>query len=132
MLPTDLHFYPKEKIPEVSDDSFLRDALVKMNEFAFGFCAIINNKMEVVGVFTDGDLRRRLVDMNLNFSALMLTEMKNLVQNQFHFVENNDSKEIQKLYEKFKVNEILLVNGQKQLLGVFRVLELRGAKVENY
>ena len=123
MSLTELYFYSKSMIPQVSDENFLREALVKMNEFSFGFCIVANQEDEVTGVFTDGDLRRHLVDLNLNFSAFMLTEMKNIVTNQFYYVEKNN-KEIFEIVKKHKVNEIPLLNEKKQLLGLFKMWNL--------
>ncbi len=46
--------------PIVNADSNMKDAIVKMTEYGFGCITVVNNSGDVVGVFTDGDLRRLL------------------------------------------------------------------------
>lgn len=46
--------------PLVTVDTPLMDAIVKMTEYGFGAVTIINKDGSLVGVFTDGDLRRKI------------------------------------------------------------------------
>jgi TalC/MipB family fructose-6-phosphate aldolase len=46
--------------PLVPGDMELRDAIVKMTEYGFGCVTVIDDDGGLVGVFTDGDLRRLL------------------------------------------------------------------------
>lgn len=46
--------------PTVTADTPLMDAIVKMTEYGFGAVTIVNKDGGLVGVFTDGDLRRKI------------------------------------------------------------------------
>jgi TalC/MipB family fructose-6-phosphate aldolase len=46
--------------PIVSGDTNLADAIVKMTEFGFGAITVVNHDGSLKGVFTDGDLRRKI------------------------------------------------------------------------
>ncbi|HZI53756.1 MAG TPA: CBS domain-containing protein, partial [Chitinophagaceae bacterium] len=46
--------------PVVDADTRLKDAIVKMTGYGFGCVTVTNNGGSLVGVFTDGDLRRLL------------------------------------------------------------------------
>lgn len=46
--------------PLVTADTLLADAIVKMTEFGFGCVTVVSADGKVKGVFTDGDLRRKL------------------------------------------------------------------------
>ncbi len=46
--------------PVVPADTPLMDAIVKMTEYGFGAVTIVNKDGGLVGVFTDGDLRRKI------------------------------------------------------------------------
>ncbi|HMO63171.1 MAG TPA: transaldolase family protein [Ferruginibacter sp.] len=46
--------------PVVDADTNIKDAIVKMTEFGFGAIIVADKNLQVKGVFTDGDLRRRL------------------------------------------------------------------------
>ncbi|MDD3001454.1 MAG: KpsF/GutQ family sugar-phosphate isomerase [Candidatus Riflebacteria bacterium] len=45
-------------IPKASPDMILRDAVVKMSQFGFGALIVCNEQNDLLGIFTDGDLRR--------------------------------------------------------------------------
>lgn len=46
--------------PVVQADTALADAIVKMTEYGYGCVTVVNATGQLVGVFTDGDLRRRI------------------------------------------------------------------------
>ncbi|RLD26026.1 MAG: transaldolase, partial [Bacteroidetes bacterium] len=48
--------------PIVSTDTLLSEAIVKMTEYGFGAVVVEDLDGHVTGVFTDGDLRRKLVN----------------------------------------------------------------------
>jgi arabinose-5-phosphate isomerase len=49
-----------EAMPAVSPDTLLRDALLEMSHKGLGMTTIISSEGDLLGVFTDGDLRRTL------------------------------------------------------------------------
>jgi len=54
-----------DKIPLVHEDTLLVTALEKMSQKVLGLTGITNTKGELIGVFTDGDLRRALTNDSL-------------------------------------------------------------------
>lgn len=50
----------RETNPIVEEDARLSDAIVKMTEFGFGAVTVVDAGGRLIGVFTDGDLRRML------------------------------------------------------------------------
>jgi len=48
------------ELPVVSPDALIRDALIVISEKGLGMTAIVDHQDKVVGIFTDGDLRRIL------------------------------------------------------------------------
>ncbi len=53
--------------PLVDVNTTLTEALVKMTEFGFGCVAVSNGSGRAIGVFTDGDLRRKLQSEGRDF-----------------------------------------------------------------
>ncbi len=51
-----------EQIPSVQADVRLRDGLMEMTEKGLGMTAIVDADRRILGIFTDGDLRRALDD----------------------------------------------------------------------
>jgi len=52
--------HTKEKMPLINYKSSMREALLKMTSYGFGCVGIINNKNILIGIVTDGDLRRNI------------------------------------------------------------------------
>lgn len=125
MSPTNLNYYDPESFPVAKTTDDLRDCLIEMNKLGCGFCVVLDEAQKVVGLFTDGDLRRRIVDMNLNFTALMLTNIENLTSSEFQAVNENDPDAAQAVMEKYKINELPVVSEDGKLIGLFRKLEIR-------
>ncbi len=62
-----------DKLPLVSDTTSMSEALVTMTQKSFGCVAVCNANGEIIGVITDGDLRRH---MGMN---LLQTEVTNIM-----------------------------------------------------
>ena len=76
--------YMNEKAPIVSETTSLKDALIEVTEKKLGVTLVSNNK-EIVGIFTDGDLRRCLnngVDINN-------TVIKDVMTSNFKSIKSN-------------------------------------------
>jgi arabinose-5-phosphate isomerase len=54
-----------DAVPAVQEDASISQAIVEMTEKRLGMTAILNKEDQVVGIYTDGDLRRTL-DANLD------------------------------------------------------------------
>lgn len=51
-----------DEIPYVADTALLSDALVEMSSKGMGMTGIIDSQQNLIGIYTDGDLRRTLAD----------------------------------------------------------------------
>ena len=51
-----------DAVPQVTRDVLLRDGLIEMSEKGLGMTAIVDGSNRILGIFTDGDLRRALDD----------------------------------------------------------------------
>tara|TARA_Y100000758_G_scaffold105312_1_gene73329 strand:+ start:148 stop:1128 length:981 start_codon:yes stop_codon:yes gene_type:complete len=63
-----------EQIPIVLQDNRLALGLIEMSEKALGMTAVINEKEELVGIYTDGDLRRTLEE-NVDIQTTLMREV---------------------------------------------------------
>ena len=57
-----------EDVPKVMIDQPLQDALIEMTQKGFGMTTIISKDKSLIGVFTDGDLRRA-IDQKVNITT---------------------------------------------------------------
>ncbi|MBN2468328.1 MAG: KpsF/GutQ family sugar-phosphate isomerase [Deltaproteobacteria bacterium] len=74
----------EKAIPVVAADTLIKEALLEMTSKRLGMTGVFDKKQTLLGVITDGDLRRALERqedlMNLHASELMTTEPKRISQ----------------------------------------------------
>jgi TalC/MipB family fructose-6-phosphate aldolase len=109
------------KNPIVSADTSVTDALVKMTEYGFGSITVTKDN-KVVGVFTDGDLRRKLQENGREVLA------KNIGEFQYKEPVSIDAdallNEAADLFKKTKVDTILVTDGGKPV-GMLDIQDLK-------
>jgi arabinose-5-phosphate isomerase len=63
-----------QEVPKVTPESPLQNALLEMTEKGFGMTTIVDEKGMLLGVFTDGDLRR-VIDSKINLSSALIKDV---------------------------------------------------------
>jgi TalC/MipB family fructose-6-phosphate aldolase len=109
------------KNPVVTADITVTEALVKMTEYGFGSITVTKDH-KVLGVFTDGDLRRKLQESGRDILTKKIGE--------FQYKEpvsiDSDSllNEAADLFKKTKVDTILVTDGGKPV-GMLDIQDLK-------
>ena len=110
-----------DDVPCVTGDMRLGDGLVEMSQKGLGMTAIVDQNKCVLGVFTDGDLRRALdkgVDMNS-------TTMADIMQRGGITIPANVlAAEAVHLMEQHKITSLLIIDDDKQLIGALNIHDL--------
>ena len=57
-------------VPAVNTDSLMKDAIIEISSKRLGITAVTDNSMKLLGVITDGDLRRGLEKYGDKFFSL--------------------------------------------------------------
>ena len=65
---------PVGKFPIIRKTTILKEALSEMGEAGLGLVCIINDKKELIGLITDGDLRRKLLNVQKPFSSFFVDD----------------------------------------------------------
>jgi len=98
------------KVPCIEIDSSIKDTIIEITSKKLGMALVVNNK-EVVGIFTDGDLRRALnqeIDIENNSVSSVMTK-------KFISISENDlAIDAAKLMEKNKIFTLNVLNHKKQ------------------
>jgi arabinose-5-phosphate isomerase len=114
-----------ERIPRVRSNATLSEALLEMTAKGLGMTAIVDADDQVVGIFTDGDLRR-LFKRTLDFSALTLADVMKVGPRTIG--PDHLAAEAAELMERFGITQ-LLVTENGRLVGALNVHDLFAAKV---
>lgn len=64
-----------DKVPVVAPTTMLKEALEAMTRFRLGIACVVDDKGQLQGVFTDGDVRRILLREQKPFAALFAEDV---------------------------------------------------------
>tara|TARA_B100000780_G_C21079875_1_gene434813 strand:+ start:42 stop:1016 length:975 start_codon:yes stop_codon:yes gene_type:complete len=112
-------------IPKVTPQSSLKDAIIVITEKKLGFTAVIDKKNKPIGILTDGDLRRALIENKTISNSIEDCMTKNpivLKSTQLAIDAVN-------IMEKSKVNSFLVINEENALIGIINLHDLLKGKV---
>ncbi len=115
-----------DEVPAVRDSASMRDAMLEMTRGRIGMTAVVDQDHRVLGVFTDGDLRRTL-DRVDDFRQAKLSEV--MSKNPRTIAPDKLAVEAVKVMEDFKVNQLLVVDAGGKLVGALNMHDLFRAKV---
>lgn len=114
------------EIPKVNAELSVADALVEMTEKRLGMTAIVDSNDIVLGVFTDGDLRR-VLDQEINFKSTQIKSMA--TENPITIDSMNLAVTAAKLMEEHKINGLLVTDENNKLIGALNIHDLLKAGV---
>lgn len=113
-------------MPQVSADTLLSDALLEMTRKGLGTTAIVDADNKILGVYTDGDLRRSL-DSGINVHT---SRIGDLMSQQCKTISANSlAAEALSMMEHYKINALLVTDENNVLAGVLNMHDLLRARV---
>ncbi|WP_323815759.1 KpsF/GutQ family sugar-phosphate isomerase [Cellvibrio sp. NN19] len=114
-----------DNIPRVSPDTQMLDALMVMSDKGFGMTTVMEGD-QLLGIFTDGDLRR-CIDRGVDIRTAKVGTLMNTSPKMLR--ENTLAAEALALMEQAKINVLLITNEQKKLVGVVKINDLLRAGI---
>ena len=113
-------------IPQVNQDALISDALMEMTDKGLGMTAVLDEHDKIIGIFTDGDLRRVLAQ-TVNVHTTPLTDF--MTQNCKTGKAEMLAAEALELMQRHKINALLIINNEQQLVGAINMHDLLRAGV---
>lgn len=115
-----------DRIPHVPEQASLRDALLEITDKGLGMTAIVNQQQQVLGIYTDGDLRRTL-DKNIDVHTAAVKEV--MTANCKTVPANILAAEALTVMQQNKINAMLVVDQHNTLIGALNMHDLLRAGV---
>jgi len=112
-------------IPSIQATANLQAALLEMTRTRLGITAIINEQNQILGIFTDGDLRRAFnqeLALSTPISSIM-TPTPTIV------MPTILAAEALRIMEAKKINSLLVKNNENQLIGALNMHDLLQAGI---
>lgn len=113
-------------LPKVAPQAPMRDALLEISQKGMGMTVVCTPEDQVVGLFTDGDLRRTL-DRGLDLHQLTIGEImtQNFVTARTHWL----AAEALQMMEARKINTLPVTTDDGRLLGALNMHDLLNAGI---
>jgi len=114
-----------DDIPIVSKETSIIDSLLIMSQKALGMVLITDNNT-LLGIFTDGDLRR-VLEKHINFQDLAIKDV--MTRNCKSIQPNKPAIIALQIMEEYSLNSLPVVDSDNQVIGAINMHTLMQAKV---
>jgi arabinose-5-phosphate isomerase len=115
-----------EHVPTVREDTPLVDGLMEVTSKGLGMTAVVDAQQHVLGVFTDGDLRRALD----RAADLHRTRMREVMSRHAKTVKPGTlAAEAVHLMETYRITSLIVVDAADKIVGALNVHDLLRAGV---
>lgn len=112
--------------PRIARHCTLMEAMLEVSRGRMGMTAILDENDRVVGIFTDGDLRRAIESGH----DLRTTRTADVIKGQPRTIgQDRLAAEAVDIMERHKVNQLLVVDDDRRLIGALNMHDLFRAKV---
>ncbi|HEX7112448.1 MAG TPA: KpsF/GutQ family sugar-phosphate isomerase, partial [Mizugakiibacter sp.] len=116
-----------DKVPKVHAEASLTEALVEMSRKGLGMTAVVDGGDRLLGVYTDGDLRRTLDDHQVDLRNVRVAEL--MTRHPKSIAPDKLAAEAAQLMETYKIHSLLVVDDQRRVVGALNIHDLLRAKV---
>lgn len=115
-----------DRVPKVKAGTPVIEGLFEMTRTGLGMTAVVDDKDVIIGIFTDGDLRRtidRNVDLrNTSIGDVMTRRCKTVL-------EDTLAAEAVRIMEDYSITALLVADDRNKLIGAFNIHDLLHAGV---
>lgn len=115
-----------EDMPCCSPESTVSEAIVEMTRKRLGLSAVVDAELKILGVYTDGDLRRTL-DRNLDPHVTRIAEV--MTQGARTIRPEALAVEAVGMMQEFRIQAVLVADDSNRLVGVLNFQDLLAAGV---
>ena len=116
-----------DDVPRVRADASLSEALLEMSRKHLGITAVVDDDGRLLGLYTDGDLRRTLDDAAIDLRATRIAEV--MTRTPKSIGSDALAVEAAQMMEAHKINALLVVDGDGRVVGALNIHDLLRARV---
>jgi arabinose-5-phosphate isomerase len=114
-------------VPKVRETATLSETLVEMSRKRLGMSAIVDADDRLIGLYTDGDLRRTLDDARIDVRATPIASV--MTRNPKVIDADALAVEAAQLMEAHKINALIVVDKERRVVGALNIHDLLRARV---
>ena len=108
--------------PSIEKKTILKEALMEMGNANLGLVCIVDEEKKLLGLMTDGDLRRKLLKYQKPISSFFIDDALNHAKvNPITCSPYDDLKEAVKLMGDKQIWDLPVVDNEKRLVGLLHL-----------
>ncbi len=115
-----------ERLPKVQQTASVSEALLEMSKKGLGMTAIVDQQDKVLGIYTDGDLRRSL-DKNIDVHKASISDV--MTKNCRTTTADELAASIVKIMDDHGINGFLVTDENNTLIGAFNMHDILRAGI---
>ena len=113
--------HKSSEVPSVMADQSLQAALVEMTTKGLGMTTVMSQDKKLVGIFTDGDLRR-IVDLGVDINSAKISDVMSSDPKTIH--PDMLAAEALTIMEKLSITALIIEDSRQQLCGVVHLHDI--------
>lgn len=115
-----------DRMALVTAEMTVKETLLKMTQARCGSAIIIDSDESLLGIFTDGDFRRH-AENDISILGRQITDV--MTPNPIAIAAESLAIEVIKLIEDKRINDIVVIDKQRKVIGLIDVQDLPGFKL---
>lgn len=118
--------HKQDNLPKILADSSVKSAILEINKHKLGMVGVVDNNMKLVGIITDGDIRR-LLEKHDNFNNIQVQDIMNHTPK----VINSDAMAVDAIstMEEYKITAMAAIDNNGKYVGALNMHDLFSAKL---
>ena len=115
-----------DDVPVVREAAIMREVIYEMSKKGFGIAAVTNEQGEMLGVISDGDLRRLLEH---DEQVLRRTAAESMKSNPITIAGNELASAALQIMEERKITSLFIVDDARRVEGIIHIHDLWGLEL---
>ncbi|MDF1677964.1 MAG: KpsF/GutQ family sugar-phosphate isomerase [Legionellaceae bacterium] len=115
-----------DALPQVNENITIREALLEVNTKKLGMTCVVDNNRRLTGIYTDGDIRRTLMQSH-NIDTTPIRDV--MTQNGKTISKKALAAEALALMQKHSITSLVIVNEQQEPTAILHIHDLLRAGV---
>jgi len=115
-----------DDLPKVTPDALIKDALLEISKKGLGMTTVVDNEHTLLGLFTDGDLRR-ILDKKVDIHQTKIHDV--MTHNPTTASPKTLAVEGVNLMQEKRISALIIVNSDNKLIGALNMHDLLKAGV---
>ena len=115
-----------DQVPKTLSNASIKEALLEITAKRLGMTVVVDAQDKVLGIFTDGDLRR-LLEKNVDLNGQELS--KAMTPNPRTISMDVLAAEAVEMMERFRINQLVVTDNSGKLVGALNMHDLFAAKI---